>query len=100
MQKSKYEVDRVIRSLNKKSDVLIVDKTIYVLSDKAKNRSNDLGNTSLGKIDFLVNYHNFVILRVDEFPKKEYKENNQRRSSDFRDRKDKNKVAIVGTLNI
>lgn len=72
MKKSKYEVDRVIRSLNKKNDIKIDsrDGIIYILANGSKSKINDLGNGSWGKIDFLVNYHGFFIRYVSELPKK------------------------------
>ncbi len=46
-----YKISEVIPSLKRKSDVRIKRNTIFI--DRTNKRSNDLGNKSLGKIDFL-----------------------------------------------
>lgn len=54
-RKLKYSEDGVLKSLRKKNDVKVnpTSKTIEVLKNDAKNKHNDLGNGSWGKIDFL-----------------------------------------------
>lgn len=66
-----------INILNKKHDLQIKGHTIIVLRNKIRNRQgdlinnprkhNDLGNKSWGKIDSLVNYHNFNLIHVNKF---------------------------------
>ena len=59
----KHKMDEVLRALAKKHDCRIVGNVIQVLNGKsieAKYQlSNDLGNGSWGKIDFLVNHCGF-----------------------------------------
>jgi hypothetical protein len=73
--------DEVIRSLSTKNDVRIVsakdgNQIVRVLSNSARGRKNDLGNSSLGKIDYLTNHcgNKFTKQIVDKFePKKPFK---------------------------
>lgn len=72
----KHYVDEVIRSLSQKRDCKIISNkygggTIYILNGKSHKypKSNDLGNGSWGKIDFLCNHKGFIFIYVSEFPK-------------------------------
>lgn len=68
-RKSKYNVDEVIRILNKKYDCKVVGVEIQLL--QGKKAKHDLGNGSYGKIDFLVNYRDFRKIYVESFNKRE-----------------------------
>ncbi|MGJ7024991.1 hypothetical protein [Petrimonas sulfuriphila] len=58
MARKNYSIDEVLRTLGKKNDCSITtNKEIFVLN--GKDRKNDLGNGSWGKIDFLVKYCGF-----------------------------------------
>jgi hypothetical protein len=61
----KYAVDEVIRSLNNKHDCRIMGNRIEVLT--GRNATNDLGNGSWGRIDFLTHYYGFYQCFVKEF---------------------------------
>lgn len=65
----KHTMDEVIRSLSKKKDVKVDPnlKVVEILNTPFK--SNDLGNGSWGKIDFLVNHLGFQKVYVEEFSK-------------------------------
>ena len=67
----KHKMDEVLRALAKKHDCRIVGNVIQVLNGKsieAKGQlSNDLGNGSWGKIDFLVNQCGFRQMYVVDF---------------------------------
>lgn len=68
----KHKKDEVLQQLRQKHDVKISDNMeIFILtgtSNKAQfKKANDLGNGSLGKIDFLVNYCGYRKLFVSEF---------------------------------
>jgi len=67
----KHKMDEVLRALAKKHDCRIVGNVIQVLNGKsieAKYQlSNDLGNGSWGKIDFLVNHCGFRKMNVVDF---------------------------------
>lgn len=64
----KHNEDEVLYRLRKKHDVRITqNKEILVLSQFAKNKLNDLGNGSWGKIDFLVNYCGYRQYFVKDF---------------------------------
>ena len=69
----KHKMDEVLRALAKKHDCRIQSNIIYVLNgDSIEPKfqlSNDLGNGSWGKIDFLVNHCGFRQMYVCEFPK-------------------------------
>lgn len=65
----KHTLDEVLRSLARKKDVKISNNTILLLSDKAPNKSYDLGNGSFGKIDYLVKVHKYQLKIVDTFEK-------------------------------
>ena len=65
----KHHMDEVARSLNKKNDVKVDTRAsiVYLMEDSTK-KSNDLGNGSWGKIDFLVNHKGYVKQFVETFP--------------------------------
>lgn len=54
-----YDVTTVLRLLAKKADVIIRGNVITI--DRSSKAKKDLGNGSWGKIDFLVNYHNYIL---------------------------------------
>jgi hypothetical protein len=71
----KHNLDEVLRSLSKKHDCRIQGREIKILTDKVFNKKTqkeednpfkrfDLGNGSWGKIDFLVNYCGYHVVRV------------------------------------
>lgn len=70
-RKNKHQVDEVLRSLSRKHDCKVIGRSIYILNGKSRSKpaTNDLGNGSWGKIDFLVNYCGYTQYRVNEFPK-------------------------------
>lgn len=64
----KHNEDEVLYRLRKKQDVRITQhKEILVLGKNGKNKQNDLGNGSWGKIDFLVNHCGYRQYFVKEF---------------------------------
>lgn len=62
-----YSLEKVLSSLSKKRDIQIANKQIFVLSNKAVNKSYDLGSKSWGKIDYLVNHCNYKFSFIDSF---------------------------------
>jgi hypothetical protein len=78
MARKKYQLDEVLQALSKKKDLQInaTEKVIYVLNYKARNRTNDIGNKSLGKLDYLTKVHRFSVLWVSGFPSKPKPNNN------------------------
>jgi hypothetical protein len=76
-----YNEDEVCKTLSRKHDIKIdqSNKKIEILNGKLTYDNHgklltiipkhDLGNTSLGKIDFLVNYRDYNIVRVPYFTK-------------------------------
>jgi len=83
MKKQKgYTEEGVINSLSKRNDCVIKDSVIFILTPTVyKNgktmenplRRNDLGNGSLGKIDFLVNYRDYRTVKISDFSNKTMK---------------------------
>jgi hypothetical protein len=71
MARKTHEEEEVLRDLRKKKDCKVSGNHIFILSGKGKNkpRTNDLGNGSWGKIDFLVNHKGYFRSFVDELPK-------------------------------
>lgn len=69
MARKQYQEDEVLRSLTQKKDVKVdkYRKEVFTLNGKIWPRSNDLGNKSWGKIDYLVNYQNYRHYSVAEF---------------------------------
>jgi hypothetical protein len=60
-----YTEDQVLQDLKKKNDIRVVGKQIQQLSsDSAKG---DVGNSSKGKIDFLVKYCGYTHFFVKDF---------------------------------
>ncbi len=76
----KHKVDEVLKALVRKNDVRGIDTDllcIEILTDKIwdrkkgsyvpnPKRQNDIGNGTWGKIDFLCNYHDYFVLRVEK----------------------------------
>ena len=64
----KHKLEEVLKSLSKKNDVrVLTNGTIEVLNQFSKKRHNDLGNSSWGKIDYLVKVFKFTLLQVSDF---------------------------------
>ena len=61
--------ERALKQLSKKRDCRVYGKRIVVLSNNSKERHNDLGNKSWGKIDYLVKAHDYILYRVPDFSK-------------------------------
>jgi hypothetical protein len=64
----KHSVDEVLEALKKKKDCKIdsQEKIISVLQNKTHGKTNDLGNKSWGKIDYLTKYCGYTLLRCDK----------------------------------
>ena len=69
MARKKHKLEEVLFRLRRKRDVRVNpgNKTVMVLNNKAKNKENDLGNGSWGKIDFLKNVEKYNVFFVSEF---------------------------------
>lgn len=73
MARKKHRLDEVLQSLRLKHDCRVdsANKTIKVLNGKSKkpqfNLTNDLGNGSWGKIDYLQNVQGYRLMFVAEF---------------------------------
>ena len=71
MARKQHNLDEVLISLRKKHDCRIVDKTIFVLNGYSIKpqfkKSDDLGNGSWGKIDYLKKVHKYRIVYTSEF---------------------------------
>ena len=69
MARKQHNLDEVLRSLAKKHDVKVDERTstISVLSKDSPIRKDDLGNGSWGKIDFLMHHQWFKLLHVAKF---------------------------------
>lgn len=69
-QTRNYNEHEVVKSLNKKNDVFVNDKTnnVFVLSSSGKG---DIGIKAKGKIDFLRNYCKYwkIMVSPSEFAK-------------------------------
>lgn len=83
MKKKNYDEVSVIRSITKKADVSVdyVDKIIQVKED-----SNEVGNGTWGKIDYLCHYcgYIYIILKTINNRKiinKEFGDDNDRKTS-------------------
>ena len=67
----KHKMDEVLKALAKKHDCRIVGNVIQVLNGESLEAkyqlSNDLGNGSWGKIDFLVKHCGFRQMYVVDF---------------------------------
>lgn len=63
----KHNEDEVRRTLGKKHDVRIAGMEIFILNQNLKECKHDLGNGSLGKIDFLVNHRYYSKYRVNDY---------------------------------
>lgn len=64
----KHTEEKAIRSLNKKKDCLI-NRDYKVIQILTKNKVNDLGNKSWGKIDFLQKHAGYTVKYVPKFLK-------------------------------
>ena len=74
-----YQIDEVLRNLDRKQDIQINSNTKeikilkdYILDKKGDTipnpeKKHDLGNKSWGKIDFLVNHQGFSIWYISTF---------------------------------
>jgi hypothetical protein len=61
--KKRHTEEAVLLSLRKKRDLRVVrGKVIYV-----KKTARDIGNGTLGKLDYLRKVHKYVIVKVDKF---------------------------------
>lgn len=71
MARKQYKEDEVLRSLSQKRDVRVDPrkKEVQTLNGRGKQypKTNDLGNKSWGKIDYLVNYQEYRHYSVSEF---------------------------------
>lgn len=56
-----YEVDEVLKILNKNNDIKIIKKDINILIDTS------VGNGTWGKLDFLTGYQGYQIKYVSSF---------------------------------
>jgi hypothetical protein len=80
----KHSVDEVLEALKKKKDCKVdsQEKIISVLQNKVHGKTNDLGNKSWGKIDYLTKYCGYTLLRCDKLTSdhnsKSYNHGNQR----------------------
>ena len=74
----KHSVDEVLKALKKKNDCNVFGGTIKVLKSKIYSKEknelidnphkiHDLGNSSWGRIDYLVNHCGYSLLQVDKF---------------------------------
>lgn len=61
MSKKHYDEVSVARTLNKKSDIMVNMNTKVI---NVAINSTSIGNGSWGKIDYLVNYHDYIVHRV------------------------------------
>lgn len=77
----KLTFEDCIYALDKKRDIRIDinEKTIYMLSNKDSKgnanseKRNDIGNKSLGRLDYLVDRLGFTITYVEKFKKAEHR---------------------------
>lgn len=83
MKKKNYDEVSVIRSITKKADVSVdyVDKIIQVKED-----SNEVGNGTWGKIDYLCHYCGYIYVRPKtinnrKIINKEFGDDNDRKTS-------------------
>lgn len=61
----KHDLHESLRGLERKHDVKIIGNVIYV--HVGRNRVNDLGNGSHGRIDYLVKKHRYLKIEVGTF---------------------------------
>ena len=68
----KHDTDSAIRSLSRKRDVRInpSKKIIKILSNDAPRKTNDIGNGSWGRIDYLIHQQGFSLIKVNKHAKK------------------------------
>jgi len=62
----KLTIEDAIRSLSKKNDCRVSLGGVYILSKNSRDKKDDLGNSSWGKIDFL-RKQGLSTLFVDKF---------------------------------
>jgi hypothetical protein len=69
MPRKLHDEEEVLKHLRRKKDCKIVGNHIMVLNGKGKKqqKSNDLGNGSWGKIDFLVGKKGYIQTFTPEF---------------------------------
>ena len=78
MARKQHTKDEVLKALFKKNDVLVQDDIVYILKDKIfdvqqnkvipnPSKQNDLGNGSWGKIDYLCNHLNYIVISIENF---------------------------------
>lgn len=60
MTKTKHNFADAVKALEKKKDIRIQGTNIII--DRSEKASQDVGNSSWGKIDFLVKYHKFQVI--------------------------------------
>lgn len=67
----KHTLDEVLKSLAKKNDCIVMQaqKIVFVYSQSATARANDLGNGSWGKISYLQNTHGYMLAFVADIGK-------------------------------
>lgn len=70
MTRKLYSEDEVLRALSKKRDVRVNrnNREVYLLTGSNPHypKSDDLGNGSWGKIDFLTNYCGYRLIPTDK----------------------------------
>lgn len=66
----KHNLDEVLRSLGKKHDVRVYPNKGDIEVLNGADKTNDLGNKSWGKIDFLCNYCGYSWYKVSKFSDK------------------------------
>jgi len=67
MTKHKHTENDVLKSLQKKHDVIVNPNTKQVIVNVGTVKKNDLGNGSHGKIDFLKNFCGYALLKSQNF---------------------------------
>lgn len=94
MAKKEYNEYDVIRILNKKTSVKVnsYNKTIEILVNPI-----DLGNSSYGKIDYLVKIHHYTVIKVDKIINKTYN-NIKEEKTDYNIKSKRNKINIVSMV--
>lgn len=71
--KDRYYEGTATAGLLEKRDCRIENGVIYILTGEVTPRTNDLGNKSWGKIDYLTKYCGYTIVKVHEYPEKKDK---------------------------
>jgi len=69
MARKQYNEDEVLYSLRNKKDLKITrDKEIFLLGGNSKIANHDVGNGSLGKIDYLTKKCGYRLYMVSQLP--------------------------------